>query len=93
MLKLAAESEKKLVHVSIDPEGAKVGDITGLSFWALVDFVPRIGETIRTQNKKFCKVVAVFHGVVSDTPAGQTQAFIMVPTVYATMSKAEEERE
>jgi hypothetical protein len=92
LLALAERHDKKVIHVVIDPEGAKVGDNAGLSFLALVDFVPRIGETIRTQNKKYCKVVDVLHGVAPYAPNGETEAFALITNVYAVMSHQEAER-
>lgn len=64
LAELANRLGKTVVLVMLDPDGAKVDEPVGLSFIALVDHVPRVGEIIRTQDKKRCRVTDVYHGVV-----------------------------
>jgi hypothetical protein len=70
------------IHVICDEPGAKVGDPAGVSFFAFVSFVPRIGERIKLQDGGICEVERVFYKV---TPTGK---FItMFPNVAAIRVK------
>jgi hypothetical protein len=61
----------------------KPGAGGGISFLAVVEHLPRVGEIIQTQDKKWCRVKDVVHNVtpMGDPPAG----FMLVVTVMAVM--------
>ena len=53
------------IQVVCDERTAKVGDIGGVSFFAFVKFIPRIGETLLLEDGKTCRVYDVIHKVVT----------------------------
>ncbi|HUQ71210.1 MAG TPA: hypothetical protein VM165_16905 [Planctomycetaceae bacterium] len=53
------------VVITCDPRGAKVGDVGGVQFSVWVNAVPRIGESIRLEDGKWCQVTKVTHCVVN----------------------------
>jgi hypothetical protein len=59
-------------------------------FWALVDFLPRIDEFIRTQDGKYCRVTLVCHSVRPFDLPEDVRAFMLVPWVAAVLDDNEE---
>ncbi len=94
LVEYAQKSGQKLIHVSLASkppieqlmaEGMKA--IEGGTFWAVADFTPRIGEFIRTQNGKLCKITFVAHSVLPLDVDGETRAFMLVPWVAAVLEE------
>ncbi|MFL5328645.1 MAG: hypothetical protein ACJ8C4_06995 [Gemmataceae bacterium] len=81
----ARSTNKGIAHIICEPKDAKVNEPGGVSFFALMDFLPRIGETILTQNKRRCRVVDVFHTVNPARKAGNQIGFSMIPIVIAEL--------
>jgi hypothetical protein len=78
-----------IVHVVCDKPGAKVGGQTGVSFYAIVPFIPRAGDRIGLEDGKVCVVKGVIFGVVSREAAdGGGTVTIMVPNVVATRMRS-----
>jgi hypothetical protein len=90
LLELAKKLGQKIVHISI-AQLPTVEDpaLDGQSFLALVDFLPRAGELIRTENKKLCEVKRVLHVIRPFSPGGKTEAFGLFPTVFAVHKEEE----
>ena len=64
--------------------------LEGGAFWSVVDFLPRIGEFVRTQNGKLCKITLVTHSVAPlDIGTGE-QAFMLIPWVAAVLDESEQ---
>jgi hypothetical protein len=84
LLALAKELDQKIVHISLTikptPENPM---IEGRSFLALMDFLPRVGDFIRTQNGKSCTVTRVLHLIRSFEPDGKAEAFgLFIPNGF-----------
>ena len=81
MIEEAEKSRLHIVHVICDEPGATVGDIAGVSFAALVPFIPRVGESITLQDGSVCKVDEILWSVVTirGLPA-------LVPNVSAVLT-------
>jgi hypothetical protein len=88
LLELAEQLQRKIIHVILDRPQLGSGD--GQSFYALVDFVPRIGESIRTQNGAFCKVIDVTHNVSPWPPGEAPEAFGLMVTLFAVLEQEPE---
>lgn len=93
----AQKSGQKLIHVSLANKPTKerliaegMSAIEGGTFWTVADFVPRIGEFIRTQNGKLCKVTFVAHSVLPLDIDKETRAFMLVPWVAAVLDEKEQ---
>lgn len=68
------------VHIICDEANAKVGDPVGVSFYAFVEFVPRIGERIKLEDGTSCQVVMVIHKV---SRAPDLKPIRLIPNVVA----------
>ena len=93
----AQASGQKLIHISLasKPPIARLkaegmSAIEGGAFWAVVDVIPRIGEFIRTQNGKLCKVTLVVHSVLPLDLSNGKRAFTLVPWVAAVLDEKED---
>jgi hypothetical protein len=74
----------KIVQVICDEPGAQVGADTGVSFFAAVDFIPRIGDKIDLEDGRSCEVKSVHFKVVTMRGSGGKAEFInLFPNVYA----------
>jgi hypothetical protein len=65
-----------------EKENAKPGDQTGVSFIAFVPFVPRIGEDVKLEDGKVCRVRAVYYRVVTNP---DSRMITLVPNVVAIL--------
>jgi len=97
LVEYAQKSGQKLIHISVAnkppieelmAEGMLA--IEGGAFWAAVDVIPRIGEFIRTQNGKLCKVTLVAHSVLPLDLSNDKRAFTLVPWVAAVLDENED---
>ena len=95
VIRLARERGQKLVIISLVERRPTVENpmIEGQSFWAVVDFLPRKDEYIRTQNGKVCKVTGVHHFITPYESEGKTAAFTLVPTVFALLNEKDAEED
>lgn len=85
MLRAAQRVGKKIVCVTLDPPGAKVGDSGGVSFFALVDFLPRVGESLWTNEGQQCQVRYVDHKIVN--MHADPSVLLLMPNVYAVLDQ------
>jgi hypothetical protein len=86
----AKERGWPLVHVVLDVEDDADGP--PISFWAITPAVPRIGDKIRTENKKYCQVLEVLFCVSSQQIRdGEEPIMALTPNVYAELPKEREE--
>lgn len=69
------------VNIICNEPDAKVGDSTGVSFIAYVDYVPRIGERIVLQDETTCEVRMVYHKVVLEPETQMISAMINIAAV------------
>ncbi len=84
LVELSRRLGQKIVHISLATIPTLENPTpTGPSFLTMVDFLPRVGELIRTENGKLCKVVSVLHCIRPFAPEGRTEAFGLFPTVFA----------
>ena len=82
MIRVAKSLGLSLIQIMCDREGA------ALNFYAMVEHVPRIGESIRTQDGKPCLVETVFHAVVPvNNELGEQVGFRLCPVVYAVLAE------
>lgn len=82
---LAEENGLQVVHVICDWEKVDAGNSGGVSFFALVEFVPRIGETIVSQDGLRCRVRDVLHKVTSVHRQDVGDVFLLLTTVIAVV--------
>src|SRR4051812_47204569 len=54
----------QIVHVICDEPSAKVGDVGGVAFFAIVPAMPRTGERIELQDRTVCIVRDIIWRVV-----------------------------
>lgn len=93
MARLAAERGIHPVHVICDEPNAKVGDAGGVSFMALVSFIPRAGDRIVLEDGRRCEVRRVVYKVVTEkNAAGKAQCINLVPNVVAVLSEKERQQ-
>jgi len=86
LVALAKQLGQKIVHVSLARKPtADNPSLDGQSFLALVDFLPRTGDLIKTQDGKFCEVKNTLHIIRAFAPGGKTEAFGLFPTVFAIL--------
>ncbi len=96
LVEYAQKSGQKLVHISLSNKppieqlmAEGMSAIEGGAFWAVVDVIPRIGEFIRTQNGKLCKVTLVAHSVLPLDLSNDSNAFTFLPWVVAVLDEKE----
>ena len=78
------------VHVVCDEPNAPVGDAAGISFIALVPFIPREGDRIGLEDGRTCEVKRVYHKVVARrNPEGQAKSIQLIPNVVAYLIRDE----
>jgi hypothetical protein len=70
----------QVIEVICEEEGARAGDPTGLSFAAIVPFLPRIGERLLLQDGKVCVVRDVIWRFGEHRPSG---SLLLSPFVVA----------
>ena len=80
VMRRATELGYKAVHVICNEPGAKVGDPTGVSFIAFVDFLPRIGDRIKLEDRTVCEVQRVYFGTARSADG---KILTLVPNVSA----------
>jgi len=86
LVSLSRQLNKGLVQIILEPKDAKPGDEGGVELYALVDFLPRIGEIIMSQNNKRCRVADIFHDIISHHDAsGKVAAYITLPIIIADL--------
>ena len=71
-----------LTIILVPPGAQPPDDVGGVSFVALVDYIPRIGEHIVSQDNQWCVVKQVVHKVWKYDGV-QTPAFSLAPSVFA----------
>lgn len=72
------------VVIICDESSSKVGDQTGISFAALVSFIPRKGDRIILEDKRTCEVRRVYYKIVSRKNSdGKAESIMLVPNVTA----------
>jgi len=80
-----------VVTIICEEPGARVGDYTGVSFLAVLPFVPRIGEDILLQDGKRCKVGRVVHKIFTTdegvVTSGTNVIAYLVPPNQSTSNK------
>ena len=86
MARRARDMGYHIVNVMCEEPGAKVGDETGISFLALVPFLPRAGDRIALENGRSCQVVRAYFKVTKTVGAdGAADSILLVPNVLATL--------
>ena len=84
MLEEAERCRLHPVNVICDEPNACVGDASGISFIALVSFIPREGDRINLEDGRACEVKRIFHKVVAiKNSEGQAKSILLMPNVYA----------
>ena len=84
LLERAAELRLQVVQIICDEPNAQVGDQQGVSFYAAVPCVPRVGERIGLEDGTSCDVKRVYHKVVTVRNHNGNADFITLsPNVYA----------
>lgn len=84
MLADAKEFGLHPIVIVCDEQGAQVGDQCGVSFAALVSFVPRHGNTITLEDNRTCEVKRFYYTVVSKNNAdGNAESIVLIPNVAA----------
>lgn len=91
IVEAAKALNKGIINVICDRPGAQVDDAGALSFFAIVDFVPRIGEIIITQNKKRCRVKRIYYGISPVHQLDRQVALTLVPNIVAELIDGDEE--
>jgi len=94
LVEYAHKSGQRLIHVSLANKppieqllAEGMSAIGGGTLGAVADFAPRIGEFIRTQNGKLCKMAFVAHSVLPLDLGNETGAFLLVPWVAAVLEE------
>ncbi len=81
------EAEQLRLHpvlVLCDEPGARVGTLTGVSFVALVAFIPRHGDRIVLEDGRTCEVNRVYYKVTTRKNAREkAKSVLLVPNVTA----------
>jgi hypothetical protein len=72
------------IQIICDEPDAKVGEPQGISFLALVAFVPRVGEMVQLPDGKMATVTGVYYQAVQ-TPGAKVVR--LVPTVYTVRNQ------
>jgi len=94
MLKDAERCRLHPVNVICDEPNACVGDETGISFIALVPFIPREGDRIHLEDGRSCEVKRICHKVVvGRNSEGQAKSIRLVPNVVAYLISDEKSDE
>ena len=74
------------IHVICDETGAKVGDQRGMSFIAMVAFVPQVGDRVLLERDRVCDVKRVLYKVGKRLDdKGKVEIITLVPNVYAVL--------
>lgn len=74
------------VLIHCDGEGAHRDELGSVSFWALVAFVPRVGERIVLENGSGCDVERVLYKVTKvPSRTGGSPVYSLIPNVYAVL--------
>ena len=61
-----------------------------VTFFALVDHLPRIGERIITEDNRRCKVTNVYHKTAPIQEDGRVLAHVLLPSVCAVLLDKDE---
>lgn len=93
LLAAAQEMPMRIVQVTCMPAGATADDLSGVSFLAIADFLPRVGEHIVTQDGKPCRVISVSYRVAPIGDPSKPSAFGLFPHVYAVLKQPTQEPE
>ena len=84
MLEEADQFRLHPVHVICDEAGAQVGDAAGVSFIALVSFLPRAGDRITLTDGSTCEVKRTYFKVAQrNNDAGRIASIHLIPTLVA----------
>src|SRR6266851_5830106 len=99
LVEYAQKSGQKLIHVSLTNKPTEeqflaegMSALEGGTFWAVADVPPRIGEFIRTQNSKLCKITFISHSVVPIDLDNETRAFMLIPWVVAILEEKDRKK-
>lgn len=87
LVDIADNSDKKVIKVICDD----LEDFGPVSFLALVDFIPKIGEDIILEDKKICKVTQTIYATKTLKIDNYLSVPIMAPTVYAVLQVKDDE--
>lgn len=88
MIDEAEKMNAKLVAVACE-EGGDPAERTGVSFWALTDFLPRPGDMLRgTEGTIYVVDKIVFRIVEDHRSDGTARSISLVPNIHAVMRKA-----
>ena len=90
---LAQEAERmgmKIVRVMCSRRNSGPGEPGSVDFFALADFLPRVGEMLVTQDRKPCRVREVLHWVCPVGPQGQRTGFGLMHVVNAELTEADD---
>jgi len=86
MIRDAEQFGLRIVNVICDEPGARVGDATGISFLALVHFIPSRGDFIDLEDGRSCEVKYVRHKVAPlRDSGGRIRTINLVPNVVARL--------
>lgn len=83
-LRYAKQNGLEPIQVICDEQNATVGDESGLTFCALVKFLPRKGDKLLLEDKSICLVDEVTHKLVTARRSdGKARLVELYPIVYA----------
>jgi hypothetical protein len=86
MARRAKESGFHIINVICDEPGAKVGDPGGISFLAIVPFIPRKGEFIVLDKGRRCAVDRIeFRVIKFKDDEGGMDSISLFPNVIAVL--------
>ena len=84
ILEEAERTRQHAVNVICDPPGAYVGEQSGVSFFALMPFLPQKGDRIDLEDGNSCEVVRIFYKVATmKNECGKVGLIYLVPNIYA----------
>jgi hypothetical protein len=87
MMDFARDNALTLICIMCDDLRVPPEDRSGVSFFAAVSFVPRIGEEIWLEDGKRCRVDNIVHKTTSIAPPQNKKAIAvtMLPNVHAVL--------
>jgi hypothetical protein len=84
LVRQAKEAGMQIVFVVCDEPEAKVGDDMGVSFAAVVPFLPRPGDMIWLEDGTKCQVrQVIFKAMTRRDARGKAECVLLVPNVDA----------
>ena len=90
MCRHAKELGLHIVQIICDEDRAEIGDQTGVSFFALVSFIPRQGDRIKLDDGRTCEVEKVYFKIARHKDRnGKDESLMLMPNVYALLVEEE----